>query len=120
MKTLHLNLTGKWYDMIESGQKPVEYRDLTAYWTKRLCKYGPAKRGFGQQNICMTDCICKLPACNHRVPTDIEEICFHRGYTKTKMTFKLKTIIVSYGDPKLGAPARQRCFCIVLGERVLP
>lgn len=117
MKTLHLNLAGQWYDMIESGQKPVEYRDLTAYWTKRLCKYGSAKRA-GKENVCFIDCNCKLPACNNKVQTDIEEICFHRGYTKTKMTFKLKTIYVSYGDPKLGAPARQRCFCLVLGEKV--
>lgn len=36
MKTLHLILKGKWYDMIERGEKKEEYRELTPYWMKRI------------------------------------------------------------------------------------
>ncbi len=36
MKTLHLNLIRKWFDMIKSGKKQHEYRDVTTYWCSRL------------------------------------------------------------------------------------
>jgi len=38
MKTLHLNLHRKWFDMILSGEKLEEYRDLTPHWKKRLVR----------------------------------------------------------------------------------
>ena len=36
MKILHLSLKAKWYRMIESGEKPEEYRDMIPYWAKHL------------------------------------------------------------------------------------
>jgi hypothetical protein len=36
METLHLNLIKKWFDMIKSGEKKVEYREITDYWAVRL------------------------------------------------------------------------------------
>lgn len=36
IKILHQPLKAKWYRMIESGEKPEEYREATAYWLKRL------------------------------------------------------------------------------------
>lgn len=38
MKVLHLVLKRKWYDMIASGEKIEEYRDIKPYWSKRLFK----------------------------------------------------------------------------------
>ena len=38
MKKLDLILKAKWYDMIESGAKTEEYREITPYWVNRLCK----------------------------------------------------------------------------------
>ena len=35
-KTLHLVLKRKWWDMIASGVKREEYREVTLYWAKRL------------------------------------------------------------------------------------
>jgi hypothetical protein len=29
-------LTKKWFDLIKSGQKKVEYREIKEYWTKQL------------------------------------------------------------------------------------
>ena len=40
MKVLHLTLKKKWFDMILSGEKREEYRDLSDYWWKRLTKGG--------------------------------------------------------------------------------
>jgi hypothetical protein len=36
MKTLHLPLKAKWYEMIESGVKTEEYREIKPYWIIRL------------------------------------------------------------------------------------
>lgn len=36
MKILHLTLKKKWFDLIASGKKTEEYRDIKPYWTRRL------------------------------------------------------------------------------------
>tara|TARA_B100000749_G_scaffold273372_1_gene256247 strand:- start:4709 stop:4993 length:285 start_codon:yes stop_codon:yes gene_type:complete len=38
VKVLHLTLKKKWFDMILSGQKREEYREIKPYWNKRLSK----------------------------------------------------------------------------------
>ena len=35
-KVLHLNLYRKYFDQILKGEKTIEYRDITPYWSKRL------------------------------------------------------------------------------------
>jgi hypothetical protein len=39
MSNLSLVLKHKWYDLIESGEKTSEYRDIKPYWDKRLAKH---------------------------------------------------------------------------------
>lgn len=36
MSTLHLTLKKKWFDMILSGEKKEEYREIKPYWVTRL------------------------------------------------------------------------------------
>lgn len=36
MKTLHLTLKKKWFDLILSGEKTIEYREMKPFWEKRL------------------------------------------------------------------------------------
>lgn len=36
MKVLHLTLKRKWFEMILSGQKKEEYREIKHYWSKRF------------------------------------------------------------------------------------
>ena len=36
MKILHLTLKKKWFDLIKSGEKKTEYREIKHYWEKRL------------------------------------------------------------------------------------
>lgn len=36
MKILHLTLKKKWFDMIASGEKKEEYREIKPYWASRL------------------------------------------------------------------------------------
>lgn len=42
MKTLHLTLKKKWFDMTESGEKPEEYREIKEYWVRRLVDFNEA------------------------------------------------------------------------------
>jgi acetyltransferase-like isoleucine patch superfamily enzyme len=37
---LTLPIKKKWFDMIQSGKKMEEYRDIKPYWTKRFQKLG--------------------------------------------------------------------------------
>ena len=38
MKILRLTLKKKWFDMIASGEKKEEYREIKPYWISRLNK----------------------------------------------------------------------------------
>ncbi len=44
MKVLHLTLKKKWFDMIASGEKTEEYREVKEYWRNRLCNYDIVSR----------------------------------------------------------------------------
>ena len=88
MTVLDLVLTYKWYDMIESGEKPEEYRDNTPYWRKRLQS---GKR--------------------------YTHVCFHRGYTAKTMVFRYDGLRMGRGNTQWGAPADRDVFIISLGER---
>lgn len=38
MTTLVLNVKKKWFELVKSGKKKIEYREIKDYWTKRLKK----------------------------------------------------------------------------------
>lgn len=105
MRTLHLMLKRKWYDMIASGEKKEEYREMTSYWMNRFC-----------ENV----------TCNFNVATgeiklqgeikNFDTVCFHLGYSKTTMTFKIDYIEAGQGCPEWGAEPGKQYFVIKLGE----
>lgn len=47
MKILHLPLKAKWYEMIESGVKTEDYREIKPYWTKRIGIMDAVKFSYG-------------------------------------------------------------------------
>ncbi len=87
-KELHLVLKHKWYDMIASGEKKVEYRDLKDYYRKK----------FYNKNY--------------------THVVFHKGYTNETMTFRIEGIGIGEGKPEWGAEPDKNYFKIVLGERI--
>lgn len=42
---LHLGLTRKWYDMIDSGVKHIEFREAKPYWVTRIQNWNRRARG---------------------------------------------------------------------------
>ena len=119
MKDLKLVLKKEFYDLIESGVKTEEYREITDYWKKRICKnwddYHPG-------HYCMYGGCC-LEICGFRhkhIAHDFDAVTFYLGYAKDRpsMTFRVDDIIIGKGLPELGAVPGQDYFIIKLGERI--
>lgn len=70
IKTLHLTLHWKWFDLIDRGEKNIEYRDLTPYWISRL-------RG-----------------------KDFDEVLFRNGYGKHRPAIKRKCLGIAEDHTK--------------------
>lgn len=86
-KILHLTLKKKWFDMIASGEKKEEYREIKPYWNKRLNKkYDLIKfrNGYSKNS-----------------PT---------------MLIELKEIVQSLGIIEWGAPEAQPVYILRLGK----
>lgn len=83
IKILDLPLKKEWYNMIESGEKREEYREIKPYWSKRLVGKG------------------------------YTHVRFRYGYTKRTMLFCLDSIAISFkGKPECGAPTDRPVFII--------
>lgn len=110
MKTLHVVLKHKWYNLIASGEKKEEYRELSEYWTKRLL----VLTLIGQKISHYLGRIEEKHIVGFR---DYDTICFHFGYTRTTMTFEIKEISIGQGNPEWGAEPGKNYFIIKLGNR---
>jgi hypothetical protein len=87
MKVLHLTLKKKWFDMIASGEKKEEYREMKPYWRKRLVKDYDIirfKNGYGKN-----------------VPT---------------MDIEFKGVQSSLGIIEWGAPEKETVYILPLGK----
>lgn len=120
--TLHLTLRKKWWEMIESGEKLEEYREIKPYWIRRLCRHGKDEPTEGYRwNMCVNGGCQLSPICaNGEVTcTKYDYVCFHYGRTARTMLFEIGCIFVGKGDPKWGAPQNEDVFIIQLYRRVL-
>ena len=103
MKTLHLTLKKKWFDMILSGEKKEEYREIKPYWEKRLLEYDLDK----EKPFVFND--------QDRWYNVIE---FKNGYAKNAPTMLVEYNGVKIGLTKLGLSDKeaQIVFVISLGN----
>ena len=105
LRTLHLSLKKEWYNMIESGIKTEEYREIKPFWCKRLIHdYDESMEEFGA--IIFDDKNFK----------QYDRVKFSYGYTKRTMTFEIENISVGYGNKEWGAPDNI-VFIIKLGKK---
>lgn len=130
LRLLHFVLIGEWYDMIESGEKPEEYRRITDYWIKRLCDnptFNSNDELIGRKPIDdYTLKMCQQEGLNliemfhegNMIPKEFDAVCFHRGYTNTTMLYEFKGTSIGYGNPVWGAPEDDEVFIIKLGKRL--
>lgn len=104
-KILDLPLKKEWYNMIESGTKTEEYREIKPYWIKRLCNNADK---LWQCADC--DGLLMCSACFS--PKNYTHVRFRYGYTKRTMLREIESITIGYGNPEWGAPTDRQVFII--------
>lgn len=108
---LHLNLKRKWFDMILSGEKTVEYRETSNYLLRyftSLRTYKNHKDGYRRGMLLR----------KHLYFPEEILICFSNGYAKDRPQFyaELKDITIGEGKPEWGAVPGEKYFCLHLGK----
>ena len=106
MTELHLTLKKKWWDMIASGEKKEEYREIKPYWIRRLCFTNKEIGCVERQEEC-GPCFKNVQHDCGYVCYPFDEVVFHKGYTSETMRFKINSISYGYGVPEWGAPEEQ-------------
>ena len=104
MRVLDLPLKKEWYDMIKSGEKREEYREIKPYWSKRFV--GVDKPLFSHRY-----------GYQHANVKGYTHVRFRYGYTRRTMLYKIDEITIGRGNPYWGAPTDRDVFIISLGER---
>lgn len=94
---LHLTLKKKWFDMISSGEKKEEYREIKPYWIKRLKDHGLT---------------------NPKAFREYDIVCFRNGYNKDApiVYCVFEGIKIGKGSPDWGADPDTDYFIIKLGK----
>ncbi len=126
MKNLRLNLIKKWFDMIESGEKTEEYRDISVYWYIRLV--GNTFLGFNlrkskatnsELNAIITQNLGTL-VFNFK---KFETVHFENGWMRKdgtpapEFTIELKKIRIGTGRLDWGAIPEKKYFILELGTK---
>ena len=101
MKTLTLSLKRKWFDMIKSGEKKEEYREIKPFWKKRL------------RNVGLKTALSTVYDGFQRY----DRLVFTLGYpkaddTERRLTFKNPKIRIGTGRPEWGAEHGKQYFVI--------
>lgn len=129
MKTLDLVLKRKWFEMIASGEKTEEYREIKPYWIIRLLfdssiyvpdkqyKIGKLRANFFASSVNVLKYQLERQDVKFRL---FDKVTFHLGYAKDRpsMTFTIKEIVVDEGKEEWGALPGETYFVIKLGERL--
>lgn len=103
MKTLTLSLKKQWFDMIKSGEKKEEYREINRYWIARLVA---AMEPFTGTVLSFTN---------------FDTLVFTLGYpkaddTERRLVFKNTKISIGTGKPEWGAEPGKNYFIITWEE----
>lgn len=110
-KVLHLTLKKKWFDMIASGEKKEEYRDIKPYFATRFIKHiDRSSELYTQPNNILLD--------NNIVWKDYNWIAFKNGYSKDAplIYVELLGFDVKQGRVEWGAKEYSYYFVLKLGE----
>ena len=114
MSVLHLTLKKKRFDMIASGEKKEEYREIKPYWEKRLASFHPdAAVGGDFYNK-------HHPGCY--VFRRFDAIMFRNGYGKNSPTMLVECKGITYGTayPEWSDNWKGNVFIIKLGKILQP
>jgi hypothetical protein len=119
MRILHLTLKAKFYDMIASGDKLEEYREIKPFWIKRLIsdEFNWDCQTSDKRNY-------HFIACPKGFYKEFDVVNFARGGhfhpSLPQMTVECKGISRGEGKPEWGAEPGKEYFVIKLGEIIPP
>ena len=106
MRILHLTLKKGWFDMIASGEKKEEYREIKPYWIKRLLNYGYEDQF-------------EAPYLTDQMIKKFDVIEFRNGYSKNARTMRVEWMGLQIGQPSykwFGRHEEGIIFIIQLGQ----
>lgn len=117
MKTLHLTLKKKWFDMILSGKKKDEYREIKPYWINRLCHKGYLKYSKPTQEDLVIPYYEGMNLFD-AIKLDFGTVTFKNGYVADapEIVVELKAIEIKEGNPDWGAVQGVKYFVLSLGK----
>lgn len=106
LKTLHLTLKKKWFEMIASGEKKEEYREIKPYWESRFIDPIAAYDASLSEFIYGKGMI------------EFDTIVFRHGYAKNAPTVTVECLGISIGPakPEWSDNWQGNVFIIKLGE----
>ena len=97
---LTLPIKKKWFDMILSGEKTEEYREIKPYWTSRFKKIFD----FSENGGWATNC-------------DIHCLIFQNGYGKNAPRFEARCILeIGQGKEEWGAEPNKEYYVLKILE----
>jgi hypothetical protein len=122
MKTLKLTIEKQWFDMIDSGIKREEYREIKPFWIKRLCN--PSI--FIDQKIPVDRWTNEVTNVMHPhtlwwIRNVYYDILFANGGhfgNVPKLTVKWDGMHIGEGRPEWGAEPGKKYFVIKLGDKI--
>ena len=92
LNILHLTIIKKWFDLIASGEKKKEYREVKKYWVDRLFFYLPESDSYEE-----------LP---------FDEVHFRNGYAKNAPFMRVEFKGLGMTEVFDG----KECYVICLGD----
>lgn len=109
MKTLHLTLNKKWFDMIASGEKKEEYREIKPYWENRFIDQKEQSRLDTQQGGCEV------------AWKDYSIVSANNGYASgcPNIKWQHKGIRFGEGREEWGAEPGKEYFILEIGELII-
>lgn len=119
---LCLPLKAQWYEMIESGEKKEEYREITPYWIQRLMVLSDGKkipRAIAEKLAQCSPTRLKLAIIQGRIRfKHYDLIRFSYGYTKRTLSYQSQGIYIGRGlHSEWGAPDKE-VFILPIGLQV--
>lgn len=88
---LNLVVSKQWFDMIASGEKTEEYREIKPYWIKRLTT-----------NCEVAYDVAEETHCGEVLYRHYAYVRFFQGYAKNRPWIEKKIESISIGKPKKG------------------
>lgn len=116
MKVLHLTLKKKWFDLILSGEKKEEYREIKPYWWTRLVQCGQIydMDDFDNDGSKLRP----IEKWEMKMSKSYDTVQFRNGYSPKNPVMELECLSIEIGTSKshLCDEGEQRVFVIKLGK----